>query len=141
MRTDFYLLSSDSLAERDHYACRLVEKAFLAKQTLFIAMESDEEAAHFDQLLWQFRADSFVPHALSKNHSADALMPILIGTALVTQPADIWLNLSQRPAPTDLPCQRLIEIVPNNPALQSTARERFRHYRELGYTLQTHHVN
>jgi DNA polymerase-3 subunit chi len=140
MRTDFYLLSSESLAERDHYACRLIEKAFLARHTLYIATDSDEEATRFDQLLWQFRAESFVPHALSKNHPADEAMPILIGTASSTQPAEIWLNLSVQPAPMAPPCQRLIEIVPNIPALQASARERFRHYRELGYTLQTHHI-
>lgn len=137
MRTDFYLLTTTSLNERDHFACRLVEKAFLAKHTLFVATDTDEEADAFDQLLWAFRPDSFVPHT----RQAAPHSPVVIGRAPFTTPCDIWLHLSDQLPPGDLPCSRLIEIVPNIPPLQETARQRFRHYRQLGYTLQTHNVN
>lgn len=137
MRTDFYLLTTDSLNERDHFACRLIEKAFLAKHTLFIATDSDEQADAFDRLLWAFRPDSFVPHSRqTAPHS-----PVVIGKAPFSTQRDIWLHLSDQLPPSDLPCSRLIEIVPNIPSLQETARQRFRHYRQLGYTLQTHNVN
>lgn len=141
MRTDFYLLSTASLDERDHFACRLVEKAFLAQHSLYIATDTDEQAAAFDQLLWQFRADSFVPHALANNTPLDETMPILIGNAQTNSPAEVWVHLSSQLPPSELHCQRLVEIIPNIPSQQEIARQRFRHYRKLGYTLQTHNVN
>jgi DNA polymerase III subunit chi len=140
MRTDFYLLTTDNLIERDHFACRLVEKAFLAKHTLYIATDTPEQAKAFDQLLWQFRADSFVPHGLARQGETGKLLPILIGEVQATVNTDIWLNLSDQLPPPNLQCQRLIEIIPSQPKLQETARQRYRQYRELGYTLQTHNV-
>jgi DNA polymerase-3 subunit chi len=140
MRTDFYLLTTDSLLERDHFACRLVEKAFLAKHILYIATETAEQAIAFDELLWQFRADSFVPHGMAAAGNIGKVMPILIGDAQTTVNTNIWLNLSDQLPPPDLQCQRLIEIIPSQPKLQETARQRYRQYRELGYTLQTHNL-
>ncbi len=138
MRTDFYLLTTDSLEERDQFACRLIEKAFLAKHTLYVATDSEEQAAKFDLLLWSFRPDSFVPHSrLDASESA----PVIIGHAQFNSPLEIWLNLSQELPPTDLACRRLIEIVPTISTVQDAARQRFRHYRTLGYTLNTHNVN
>ena len=141
MRTDFYLLSTPSLEERDDFACRLVEKAFLAQQSVYVATESAEHAAAFDQRLWQFRPDSFVPHEVQQQPHPNTWMPVLIGDAQTHQATGIWVHLSTQPPPAPLACQRLIEIIPKIPNLQALARERFRRYRELGYTLQTHPIN
>lgn len=141
MRTDFYLLSSHCLEERDHFACRLVEKAFLARHTLYIATDSEEQTTRFDQRLWTFRADSFVPHQQRGEGPLEKHTPITIGSIMDPAVADVWIHLSTQHPPKDLPCQRLIEIIPKVPALQAMARERFREYRERGYTLQTHNVN
>jgi DNA polymerase-3 subunit chi len=141
MRTDFYLLSTENLEERDHFACRLVEKAFLAQHTLYIATDTNEQASAFDQLLWTFRADSFIPHSLTSHCQSAKVTPILIGDAQTTPSSEMWIHLSTQLPPAQLQCQRLIEIIPKIPALQEMARQRFRHYRELGYTLQTHNVN
>lgn len=138
MRTDFYLLPTENLAERDSFVCRLIEKAFLSGNTLFVATDSMDAATKLDQLLWEFRADSFLPHQLS---SAPSNSPILIGPLATVQPADILLNLSQQNPPEQPPCQRLIEVIPKDPACQDKARERFRQYRKLGYTLHTHQLS
>ncbi len=138
MRTDFYLLPTENLAERDRFVCRLIEKAFLSGKTLFVATDSEEDATKLDQLLWEFRADSFLPHQLSKGPSES---PILISTLATVEPADILLNLSQLSPPEQPPCQRLIEVIPKVPAMQDKARERFRQYRKLGYNLQTHQLS
>lgn len=138
MRTDFYLLPTENLAERDSFVCRLIEKAFLSGKTLYVATDSAEEATKLDQLLWEFRADSFIPHQLSDSPSES---PIIIGTLSTMQSADILLNLSQQNPPEQLPYQRLIEVIPKDPAWQDKARERFRQYRKLGYNLHTHQLS
>jgi DNA polymerase-3 subunit chi len=140
MRTDFYLLSSNSSAERDQIACKLIEKAFLAQQTVYVATNTDDQAAEFDKLLWEFRAESFIPHALCKTLSENSLAPVLIGIPNATQPSEIWLNLSDQLPPSSLSCQRLIEIIPNNPDLQTKARERFRQYRDQGHAINSHKI-
>lgn len=138
MRVDFYILASDSLAYRDQFACQIIEQAFLSHHKLFVAMHSADQVKQFDELLWGFRPDSFVPHAQAGTTSA----PIIIGTLAQARPGyDIWVNLSDQQPSVDNEVQGLIEIVAKVPEYQQAARDRFRHYRELGYELHTHNIS
>ncbi len=57
----------------------LVEKSLERGWKVVIETGSDERAEVIDQLLWTFRDDAFVPHALAGG-DADALQPVLITT-------------------------------------------------------------
>ncbi|MDQ2994163.1 MAG: DNA polymerase III subunit chi [Pseudomonadota bacterium] len=138
MRVDFYILSSDNLVQRDHFACQIIEKAFLSHHKLFVATQSVDHAKQLDELLWVFRPDSFVPHAQVGTTPA----PIIIGTLADARPGyDVLVNLSEQQPQVDADVQRLIEIVPKVPEQQQSARERFRQYRELGFILHTHNIS
>lgn len=138
MHVDFYILASDNLAERDQFACQIIEKAFLSHHKLFVATHSVEEAQQLDELLWTFRPDSFVPHAPAGTIAA----PVIIGILEQSRPGfDVWMNLSNQQPIIDAEVQRVIEIVAKIPLHQQAARDRFRQYRELGYVLNTHNIS
>lgn len=138
MHVDFYILASDNLAERDQFACQIIEQAFLSHHKLFVATHSADQAQQLDELLWTFRPDSFVPHAQAGTIAA----PVIIGTLAQSRPGyDVWVNLSNQQPPIDPEVQQLIEIVAKIPDHQQAARDRFRQYRELGYVLNTHNIS
>ena len=84
-----------------------------------------------DELLWHFKAESFVPHNL---HSENSQAAVVIGTD--EQPAQaggLLLNLDHSLSPHLGQFQRIIEIVNQEPALLAACRENFRSYRQRGY--------
>lgn len=46
-------------------ACRLVEKLYLAGRRVAVWLADERKAQLFDQYLWTFADESFVPHALA----------------------------------------------------------------------------
>lgn len=61
-------------------ACELAESSYTRGHRLQIITSGEEEASRLDQLLWTFRPDSFVPHGVFEEHSAQATLPIVITT-------------------------------------------------------------
>ena len=141
IRIDFYVLEQAEPAARLRLACRLMEKALQHRHRVH-ALTTDERDAHdLDELLWTFRAESFVPHALDTN-SAARDVPVTIGwnEQAAGHDADLLINLT----PTVPPCfdtyQRVIEIVDASDDGRRDGRERFRFYRENGLEPQTHRI-
>ena len=56
-------MSEDAGADvRLRLACRVAEKAYLAKQKVVVLLDDAEALRRFDELLWTFGDGSFVPH-------------------------------------------------------------------------------
>jgi DNA polymerase III subunit chi len=133
----FYILNKDTKQDACLFACHLIEKNYLTNNpSLYLHHDNLEEAESMDKLLWAYTEDSFIPHHLS--HEKDITSAITIGYDNDHLPnADICINLScQYPAN----CQQfkeIIEIVYRNPPLQQLARERYRAYRDAGYSIET----
>src|SRR5690349_4068430 len=110
-RVDLYLISQPGPEARLLFACRLLEKAYQQEQPVYVHLENAEKARFFDQLLWTYRNDSFIPHHLLEEKSRLS-SPILLGYQAEVKPqADILLNLG-----CDLPAfhdqfKRVLEIL------------------------------
>jgi DNA polymerase III subunit chi len=65
-RVDFYVLPDADPAQRPLLACKLAEKAYGQGLKVYIHTATEGEALHLDELLWTFRAGSFLPHAIVK---------------------------------------------------------------------------
>ena len=119
-------------------ACRLAEKAWHSGHRVFIHTASNETAAQLDDLLWTFRADSFVPHAVS--HSpADEAPPVLVGGDAAPQGSlDVLINLDENVPVAAKRCTRLAEVVGPDPLSRESARKRYRLYRARGCSLHYH---
>lgn len=140
-RIDFYILTAAASHDaRARFACRLAEKVWQKGYRVFIHTSSAFEAQQLDDLLWTFRAESFVPHAIASEPSG-APLPVLVGTGdEPALPLDLLINLSDVVPAYFQRFPRLAEIVEPNDAQREVARTRYRHYREQGYSLRSHNV-
>ncbi|WP_262965721.1 DNA polymerase III subunit chi [Methylobacter psychrophilus] len=60
----FYILPSQSIQERDEFACKLIEKAYRSGCFCYVLTDNTEQSQKIDDLLWTFRAGSFIPHQI-----------------------------------------------------------------------------
>lgn len=135
---DFYVLSSDQTTARLQFACRLAYKAWLQNHQVYLHCTDEAEARHIDELLWSFRSDSFLPHAL---HTVQPSEMVVCGwTGDPTPHHDVLINLGNETPEFFSRFNRLAEILIEHEPILTPARERFRFYRKRGYPLKTHQI-
>ncbi len=146
-RIDFYVLADSDHIAKFRFACRLVDKAYRQGHRVFVYVDDEADANHFDKLLWTLGDDSFVPHTLGGAHPtspdrAQDQTRVLIGHQEPdADHDDVMISLSRDVAPFFGRFKRLAELVGTAAQDKTSARERFRHYRECGYPLQTHNLD
>lgn len=140
-RVDFYLLENRPAGGRDLATCRLAHKAFRLGHRIYVLTDNPKHATNLDRLLWTFHPGSFVPHGLNSNQTAGGPLPVLIGPE---EPPpdfdDVLISLTPQVPDCFSRFQRVAEIVDNDADQKQQARERFRFYRDRGYSLQTHNL-
>jgi DNA polymerase-3 subunit chi len=138
-RVDFYLLPTAEPRERLVWVCRLAEKAYRAGHHVHIHCRDSGETNLLDDLLWSFRASSFVPHLRLGAQPQDADTPVSLGYG-EQQPGhgDVLLNLDNGIPAWSSRFQRIAELVPQLPEQRLLSREHYRQYKALGCELQTH---
>ena len=93
-KVSFYTLSSSESEALLQFTCRLTEKVRSLGHRVFIHTESAQQARLLDDLLWQFKPTSFVPHQLATDDNA-ATDRVQIGTSLPREADDtVLINLS-----------------------------------------------
>ena len=130
-RIEFYVLSTATPTERLRAACQLAMKAWRAGLPVFLRGSDAQQCSEVDELLWRFKAESFVPHSLYQD---DAQAPVVIG--LDEEPSSaqgVLINLGSTLSPQVERFSRVIEIVNQEPDLLTACRENFRSYRQRGY--------
>lgn len=136
-RIDFYILGDGAPQRRDLTACRLAEKAFHEGLHVYLNAATPEHARELDELLWSFRDRSFVPHALVEDEDEDST--VLIGCGGEPRGAhDVLINLADGVPDCFSRFERVLEIVAGDGNARRAGRERYRFYRDRGYTLETH---
>ncbi len=138
----FYVLSSDSIAKRDEFACKLIEKAYRSECYCYVLTDNAEQSHKFDDLLWTFRASSFVPHQIDDGLLPEFKNQILIGSNGIPQD---WqhtvVNLSTN-CPEDFSkIVRILEILDNNETTKMSGRQRYSTYQKASIPITTHHIN
>jgi DNA polymerase III subunit chi len=141
-KVSFYVLPTQSDQERLIFACKLVEKAYRSSNRIYILTESDAQSRLMDNLLWTFRAGSFIPHHLYDGKIPTIENRILLGTLNAPEPwQKIIINLSgQQPADLEY-SERIMEILDASATVKQAGRERYRHYKHLGLTISTHNMD
>lgn len=154
----FYILPSQSIQERDEFACKLIEKAYRSGCFCYVLTDNTEQSQKIDDLLWTFRAGSFIPHQIytgelpaiardgvyaesSEGASSAIETVILIGSLDVPEHwQNTVINLSsQCPEHVDK-IERILEILDNSEATKEPGRNRYRHYQQSGLTITTHKI-
>ena len=139
-RIDFYVLPEQGRSNREHLACRLTEKAYDRGHRIFIHTATREQAETLDTLLWTYRDESFLPHALCTDELADD-SPIQIGHSEEPRGnCDVLINLSLEVPAFFSRFERVAELVGSGNDERQRAREAFRFYKDRGYPLDTHQL-
>jgi DNA polymerase-3 subunit chi len=138
-RADFYVLAGSDSRERWKFACREIERAFLAEERVLVCFDAADELERFDELLWTFADRSFVPHEPVTAESDWEESPVLLSAgAAPPSPPQLIVNLAAAVPAAAAGAARVVEIVDDEPARRQAGRERFRQYRAMGVEPTTH---
>jgi DNA polymerase-3 subunit chi len=134
----FYPLDQSDREQVLLFACRLVEKARSLGHSVHLLSESDTEARQLDDLLWHFRPDSFLPHTLLTADRREDDTGVTVG-APDQQPLvlDVLVNLHGSIWEHHGRFRDIRDLVPADDSGRQLGRDRYRHYQDLGYALDT----
>lgn len=137
----FYILPQADLDARYRFACRHAEQAVKLGRRVYLHVADEAQARQLDELMWNFRPDSFLPHAcldtLQREHWPDT--PVAIGWQTEPGPFhDVLINLAP-----DVPgfvghFERVSEIVVQEPSVLEATRQSYKFYKDQGFPLYTH---
>ena len=141
-KIDFYVIHDTTPKASLILACRILEKAYIKNNKVYVHVPDEATAHQFDELLWTFHDISFVPHHLVyEKHESKS--PIEIGFTKDHKPIyhqDILLNLDTTIPPFFGDFERIIEIVSEDPKQKENARNKYRQYKQQGYEIKTNDI-
>ncbi|MCA0394107.1 MAG: DNA polymerase III subunit chi [Proteobacteria bacterium] len=137
-RADFYLIAKPRFRDEPlRLACELVRKAYEANLWTLVLARDTAQAETLDDLLWDMGEDAYIPHQIGGRDDEDELTPVLIaepGTDAPMRP----LVVNLRDAPVEGRFERVLEVVPADESARGPLRERWKHYKALGFDLNKH---
>lgn len=138
MRADFYLIAKPRFSGQPLLlVCELCRKANDAGLATLVLARDSAQAEELDDLLWSFNPDAFIPHQIAGSDEDEEEALVLI--AAPGQQAGLRpLVINLRDAAWMEPCDRVLEVVPDDPAAREPLRERWRQYKAAGYALAKH---
>jgi len=140
-RVDFYLSEEAVEGARLRLACRIAEKAYLAKQKVVVFSDDVALIPRFDEMLWTFGDGSFVPHDVVSREGAPCEAPVALTTGPLPEgTADVLINLGGSVPPFYEKFGRVAEFLDARPEVRAAGRERFKSYRAKSIEPQTHNV-
>lgn len=134
-QVDFYILPETTSEARWLFACRLIDKVQRMGMRVLVALDSETDARAFDELLWTFKPESFIPHQL-----LNAGKPAAVEITFTQEAGDhqgLLLNLSKTTPPYFSRFERLSEVVIQEQQSLQSSRERFSFYKSRGYPIET----
>lgn len=137
----FYILPTSSDQDRYKFVCKLTEKIYRAKNKVYILTKTETQNQKIDDLLWRFRAGSFVPHDVYRESPPATENRVLIGSA---NAPESWqqtiINLSNY-CPDNLEqSERILEILDGDETNKQSGRQRYRQYQQSGFNINTHQM-
>ena len=134
---DFYTNLSDKLA----FACQLAAKVVARGSRLVIFAPDESLSRQLDALLWSQPALGFLPHCHA-SHALAAETPVLLAEQAYEVPHhETLLCLADTQPSFFSRFDRLLEIVSTDEGDKASARDRYRFYRDRGYTIRSHAMN
>ncbi|MFN3239538.1 MAG: DNA polymerase III subunit chi [Pseudomonadales bacterium] len=136
-KIDFYQIDQD-----DHllFACRLIDKIYQQGHAVHVHTASLAESESLDDLLWSFRPEHFIPHAICQvNEPDDDDTPIMISHEVEpTAHQDVLVNLAGAVPDFFSRFARVAEVVPLDENSRAAARVNYKFYQDRGYQLDYH---
>jgi DNA polymerase III subunit chi len=141
-RVDFYVSGDAGDPARLRLACRVAEKAYLAKQTVVVWFDDAALLPKFDEQLWTFGDGTFVPHDTIAAAGAACDAPVVLTTGpLPARDSEVLINLGNAVPGCFEKFARVAEVLDSRPEVRAAGRERFKAYRAKSIEPQTHNVS
>ncbi len=137
-RADFYLISKPRFREQPLLlVCELAKRCHAAQKPTLVLCDSMTQAEALDDLLWSFEDDSFIEHQLAGLDEDEADVPVLIVPPGTDVPMRAFvINLRGEAVAEGF--ERVLEVVPADPASREPLRKRWRLYKTRGLDLVKH---
>ena len=137
-QVDFHIGIEDRVA----YACRLVRKV-LASGAQALILGDPAMLRRLDAVLWADEATGFTPHALADGPAYIAAhSPVLLAAQVPTDLAQqsVLINMSDQQPDDPHKRERVIELVSGDEHAIQEARQRWKSYKQRGFSLVNHDV-
>ena len=132
----FYILAGQQQQDQWQFACRLTEKASRQGNQVLIQLDSEQQAKAFSELLWCYRDDAFVPHALLNDPQAPANCQVSIGWQTdAGHQHDVLINLSHQLPDFFSRFHRLVEVVVQQDDVLNYTRKHYKYLQDRGYPI------
>jgi DNA polymerase-3 subunit chi len=129
-RADFYLIDKPRFREDPLLlVCELAKRAFEARQPTLILARDAEQAESIDAKLWELD-DAFVPHQIVGDADDDVTAVLIVPPDANTPDRPLVINLRDACAPGHW--ERVLEVVPADPAAREGSRARWSEYKRRG---------
>lgn len=135
-KADFYVLPANDAEARSRFLCRLMEKIGTMGHHIFIHTGNESEAKRIDQLLWEYKAESFIPHSLL-NDTTPAKITIGWDDQRPEQ-QDVFVNLHLDIPNDALKFKRILEIVVQSEDILTSTRSNYKVYQSNGVQIDMH---
>ena len=137
-RADFYLIGKPRFRDEPLLlVCELARKAHDAGLWTLVLARDAAQAEALDDLLWDMGDDVFIPHQVAGMDVDEDEAAVLIAPPEADAPLrPLLINL--RDAAPDGAFDRVLEVVPADPAARDPLRERWKHYLARGFALDKH---
>nr|WP_314169029.1 DNA polymerase III subunit chi [uncultured Neisseria sp.] len=125
------------------FTCRLIARAIRDGGRVLVWFDSFGQLQELDKALWQYEAESFVPHEVWTTEypmptdtpvllaAGDRIPEIAENMTVLNLSDDFWNAVPVLP-------ERILEIVGNSLEDLADARERFAAYRRSGFHIEHH---
>lgn len=137
-KVNFYLLKEGEHAARQRLACRLAEQQARLGKRVHIVTGSAEESRELDLLLWEFTAESFLPHAPADSALAGTVLVTVGETRAVPAHISCLVNLQSEPLAVAGTEAVVAEFVLNDETDKVRSRQLWQRYKQQGCDLQLH---
>ena len=140
-KVDFYILTSDSDTERLNFCCRLLDKAVRQGNRILVRTRSEQESIELDQRLWDFRPESYIPHAVIHSATETSDMPLVISHHYQSdQHHDVLVNLNDQLPDHFAHYKRLAQIVDQQTQRLQQSRQHYSFFKERGYPISVNQI-
>ena len=137
-RADFYLIAKDRFrAQPLRLVCELARKAHDAGLWTLVLARDAAQAEQLDDLLWDMGEEVYIPHQIAGADIDEEEAAVLIAPPDIDAPLrPLVINL--RDAAVEGSFDRVLEVVPADPAARGPLRERWKQYQARGLDLKKH---
>ena len=136
---NFYILSQNDILNALNTICRIIEKAFEQKNTIFVYSPNEYITNDLDQMLWTFKESSFIAHTTLEEQIQYS--PVYINHVIKSiDPFSIIINLTPKTITPTNTINKIIEFVYNDKAQKQLSREKYLFYKNNNLNLTTYKI-